>query len=112
MSIITEGLKPAASVEVLVIPEKAGLDQITVYWHNYEPGKGMVTLVCWGCAWNCYFGGMLGETIQEFFLRVGTDYLVPKLGVTRWLKKSRHHDAYLKKLIDAVKSHLRDQGTK
>ena len=97
----------SSDIEVLIIPEQPGLDGITVYWHNYSPGKGMVTLVCWGCAWSCYFGGMSGQTIQQFFRDADTSYLVPKLGITQWLKKGRQHDAYLGRLVDAVKNNLR-----
>ena len=72
------------TVETLQIPHSDSLDPITVYWHNYEPGKGMVTMVCWGCAWNAYFGISTGEeTIQDFF-RKGRCQL-PRQQANAWL---------------------------
>ena len=97
-----------SQVSTLFIPERPGLDAITVYWHNYAPQKGMVTIVCWGSAWNSYFGGM-GEdkTIQKFFAEAYTTYLVDKLGFTQWLKKSKQHEMYLARVIDAIKAALK-----
>ena len=92
------------SVELYEIPEQDGLDSIRVYWHNVAPGKGYVTIVCWGCAWNSYFGGMGDGTIQDFFRRADTNYLVDKLGITQWLKQTKRHGAYLAKIINAVKA--------
>jgi hypothetical protein len=94
-------------VDVLEIPAQPGLDPITVYWHNYEHGKGMVTVVCYGSAWNCYFGGMSGRTIQEFFAYADTSYLTPKLNCAQFLKKNRGHDRYVAQIIDVVKAALK-----
>jgi hypothetical protein len=88
------------------IPEQAGLDKITVFWQDWEPGKGAVTITVWGSAWNCYFGGMGGDTIREFFKDAGTGYLVGKLGITRWLKQSKGHEDYLARIIKAVQHAL------
>ena len=92
-------------IELLEIPEGV-LDSIRVYWHNIEPGKGYVTITCYGCAWNSWFGAMPANTIQEFFKRANTDYLVNKLGVTQWLKQSKRHGTYLARIIEAVKQEL------
>jgi len=94
----------SGTVESLYIPAQDGLDAITVYWHNYEPGKGMVTITCWAAAWNCYFGGMCGQTIQEFFKSAGVDYLTSKLIDNQWQKMTKRHEAYLGKIIRAIKA--------
>lgn len=91
-------------VEILVIPAEGSLDRITVFWQNFDVGKGSVTIVCWGAAWNCSFFGMGGNTIQEFFAKADTSYLVNKLGITQWLKKSKAHDNYLARVISAIKA--------
>ena len=96
---------------MLFIPAQPGLDSITVYWHNYEPGKGMVTIVCYGCAWNSYFNAMSGQTIQEFFAQVDVPYLTDNLGLTQWLKKSPPHLTYLSRLVGAVKVALWSKET-
>jgi hypothetical protein len=84
----------------------ATLDEVIVYWHNVGVGKGYVTLVCWGSAWTAYFGAMGEDTIQEFFSKANRGYLINKLGFTQWLKTSKRHEAYLGRVIDAVKSSL------
>jgi hypothetical protein len=87
----------------------ASLDTITVYWHDYKPGQGMVTLVCWGCAWTAFFGAMSGETIREFFSRADVGYLVTKLGITQFLKQTKTHEKYLGRIVSAVKKFIHDQ---
>ena len=58
-------------------PEK--LDQIICYYEDHSPGKGMITLVCYGEAWSCYWGSMGNENLIEFFLSADTGYLANKL---------------------------------
>jgi hypothetical protein len=95
------------AVAVTTIPEGAGLDTINVYWHDIGPGKGYVTIICWGCAWTAYFGGMGGHNIQSFFASADVPYLINKLGYTQWLKASKKHDAYLGRLVFAIQESLR-----
>ena len=95
-------------VEGMYIPESAGLDGITVFWQNYEPGRGAVTLTVWGSAWTCSFGAMSGETIQEFFAKADVSYLVNKLGITPRLKQSKREEVYLGRIVTAVKKSLAD----
>lgn len=97
------------SVELLEIPEPPDLDSIRVYWHNIAPGKGYVTITCYGCAWNSWFGGMGGMTIQEFFKSAGVDYLVARLGSTQWIKASKQHDKYFTRIVKAVKAALENR---
>jgi hypothetical protein len=97
------------TVEVLDIPGTPSLDRIEVFWRNYEPGRGSVTITCYGSAWTAYFGAMGEFTIQQFFSCAGTDYLVNKLGITPQLKQRKTDHDYLAKIIDAVKSALVDE---
>jgi hypothetical protein len=94
---------PAPQIEVLDIDPQGTLDRITVIWRNWEPGRGQVTILCWGSAWTAYFGAMTSGTIQEFFRRADTDYLVRKLGITEWLKQTKKHENYLTRIVEAVK---------
>lgn len=86
------------------ITDVPGLDTIHVFWQNVEPGKGYVTIICYGSAWTAYFGGMSGKTIQQFFASVDVSYLVNKMGITSTFKAGR--DAYLGKIIKAVQEAL------
>lgn len=98
------------AVEAVQISDIRNLDPITVYWTNWEPGKGRVTIECYGCAWSSRFFGMGTENnIQSFFLTADTEYLVNKLGYTQWLKPSKTHEKYLGRIIDAVKAALRSE---
>jgi hypothetical protein len=94
-------------VDLTIVPHSDGLDEVVAYWRNFEPGKGSVVLTCWGSAWTCYFGGMMGQTIQQFFAGCGADYLVNKLGCTQHLKQSKRNDAYLARIIKAVQATLK-----
>ena len=48
----------ASKVTKLLISEVQGLDPITVFLEDYEPGKGKITVSCWGKSWTAYWGGM------------------------------------------------------
>lgn len=91
------------NLEFQQIPPQGPLDAITVYWHDYSLGKGMVTIICWGNAWTCYFGGMGANTIREFFMQCGKDYLTNKLGCNQVLKQTKKLEQYLMRVIVAVK---------
>ncbi len=97
-------------VQAFRIPPAGALDGIDVIWRNDEPGRGSVTITCWGSAWTCYFGGMCGETIQQFFARADTSYLVSKLGITPHLKGTKKDQQYLARVIDAVKTAMSGAG--
>jgi hypothetical protein len=103
---------PAAdlNIDVLDVASSSGVDSITVFWRNYQPGKGSVTITCYGSAWTAYFGAMSGQTIQQFFARADTDYLVTKLGITPELKQRKRDHEYLARIIDAVKAAMRAES--
>jgi hypothetical protein len=82
------------------------LDPIQVFWVDSGPSAGSVTITCYGSAWTAYFGAMGGRTIREFFADADTGYLTTKLGITPQLKQGKRHDAYLGRIIDAIKEVL------
>tara|TARA_R110000868_G_scaffold44607_2_gene148850 strand:+ start:3539 stop:3859 length:321 start_codon:yes stop_codon:yes gene_type:complete len=82
-----------------------GIDQIIAYWVDVEPGKGYVTLTCYGAAWTAYFGAMGGYTIQGFFERVDVGYMVTKMAAPS-LKQGKRHDAYLERIVTTVQKAL------
>lgn len=92
------------TTETLHIKPSGSLDGITVYFENYDLGRGMVTIICYGAAWSCFFGAMSGRTIRQFVAECDTPYLVNKLGCTQWLKQTKNHEKYLGRVIDAVKA--------
>lgn len=52
------------------------LDPVRVMIENYEPGKGRITITCFGKAWNVGWGSMGSDTVQDFIKRVSNDYLI------------------------------------
>jgi hypothetical protein len=89
-----------AGFEVSDMPD---LDTITVYFHDYELGKGRITVECYGCSWTSYFGAMGEKTIREFVSTAGVDYLVNKLGNAPILKQRKRDSDYLARILTAVK---------
>src|SRR5690606_20733320 len=55
------------------------LDPVTVYTENHEPGKGKITIECYGKSWSSYWGSMSGDTVEAFFCRCDEHYLAGNL---------------------------------
>lgn len=70
MSIVT------STVQKVWIPGSDDLDPITVYLENYEPGKGKITIECWGKAWSAAWPAMRKRSVEQFFIDSGVPYLV------------------------------------
>lgn len=67
-------------VELVVITGAKALDPIRVQLENMEPGKGRITIECYGQAWSAYWGGMgKGRTIDQFFCSCDNGYLAGNL---------------------------------
>ena len=96
----------SVSVDAIQIIGASALDPIHVFWMNVEPGQGYVTIICYGCAWTAYFGAMGERTIQAFFSQADVDYLVTKMGINSALKQGKKYDAYLGRIVKAVKDAL------
>ncbi len=94
-------------IQVTHIPESPGLDSITVYWEDFSPGRGQITITCFGSAWTSWFGGMTAQnTIKQFVAAVSVSYLVDKLGRTPHLYQRKKDLAYLTRVVSAVKGSL------
>lgn len=52
------------------------LDPVRVMIENYEPGKGRITITCYGKAWVGAWLAMGGDSVQEFIKRVSNEYLI------------------------------------
>ena len=73
-------------VEKLRIEDAAPyLSTINVFFEDYEKWRGKVTIECDGDAWSYSWGATARDTIKEFFVEAGTDYLVCKFvtGISR-----------------------------
>ena len=55
-----------SDVLALTISDVERLDPVRVMIENYEPGKGRITVTCFGKAWTGAWFAMGGDTVQEF----------------------------------------------
>lgn len=82
------------------------LDPIRVVIENYEPGKGRITVSCYGAAWAGYWGAMSGQTLEQFFTSCNADYLASNMGSASGLRSGPNYRAYLIRVITAVQHAL------
>jgi hypothetical protein len=94
------------TVNAMEITDHPALDPITVFWEDFSPGKGQVTIICYGAAWTAYWGGMSGQTVKQFFSQCNNDYLIDRLAITQFMKPNKGHKIYLGRIIDAIKSEI------
>lgn len=100
------------TVQVLDIPEKNGMDRITVFWRNWELGRGQVAIAAYGSAWTASFNAMGDRTIQKFFADASVDYMAGKLIDYRFQKRTQPAVSYLERVVVAVKSELQGRVEK
>lgn len=62
-----------------VLSDLDKLDPVTMILEDFGPGKGKLTIDCYGKAWTAYWGAMGSETIAEFINTADVDYLASKL---------------------------------
>lgn len=65
-----------SDVLAFTISEVERLDPVRVVIENISPGKGLLTITCFGRSWNGSWGSMGDDTVQEFVKRVSNDYLI------------------------------------
>lgn len=65
-----------SDVLAFTISDVERLDPVRVMIENYEPGKGRITVTCYGQAWTGAWFAMGGDTVQAFIKRVSNDYLI------------------------------------
>lgn len=85
------------------------LDPITVFFENFEPHTGRITVVCYGQSWTAFFGSMSDQTIEQFIKDVPESYLANKLlpyvGSLK-VKQEKEMYKYLLRIVNAVQSAL------
>jgi hypothetical protein len=78
-------------------------DPITVFFQDFELGKGRVVFECYGQAWAAYWGAMGEKTVREFVKSTSVDYLENKFSPP---KQTKSELLYLRRLITAIKDSL------
>lgn len=99
-------------VRIYQVPAQPGLDPITVFVEQYEPGRGRVTLRCYASAWTAYWGSHGSGPVEEFFCSCSIDYVTDNLvwglnGLFTSRKTEKNHRLYLGRIVEAVQEFLR-----
>ena len=76
-------LAPTMKIEVsetkkIVITGVKSLDPVSVYLEDIAPGQGKVIIECFSKSWAYCWGAMGNETIAQFLITAGDDYLFGK----------------------------------
>lgn len=97
-----------STITKLTISDLPNLDPINVFFEDYGPQRGKVTIEVCGDSWS-YFWGAMGEgyNIKSFFLKAGTDYLVGKLKIG--LKSTIDDDSQEALVLAAKKEIIKDR---
>lgn len=99
------------SVPGLIITNVSGLDPVTVFFQDVEPGKGKVFIECCGRAWSAYWGSIGNFSADQFFALSENDILI-----SSFIAPLKYDDfeikesdvSYLAKIINAIKDALDD----
>lgn len=93
------------TIKKFTITDAARLDPVGIFVEDIEPGKGSITVTCYGRAWTAYWGSMGDRTVQQFMASCGVDYLLGCFGTRLELsvKNQRAEDGYLRRILETVK---------
>ncbi len=68
------------SISCYRVDDAPGLDPITVYVENYEPGKGRMVVTCYASAWTAFWGAMgVEKNLEEFVASCSPDYVADNM---------------------------------
>jgi hypothetical protein len=68
-----------STVQKIRLSKLDALDPVTITLDDQGPGKGGITIGCYGRAWQAWWGDMGDRRIAEFFRSCDGDYLAEKL---------------------------------
>lgn len=97
------------------IPASPGLDPITVYMNDAEPGRGGLLVECYSCAWACFWGSMgNGATVQQFVSTSDEHYVANCLIRARRAyisnrKAEQREMEYLQRICARLIAYLKEQ---
>jgi hypothetical protein len=91
------------------------LDPVSAFIQDFEPGRGQLTLVCWGRAWSHFWGAMgNGSSLRDFLLKADTGYIVMKLmlpGDVMLKRAEKREERWLTQIVEALKRELLEKGS-
>lgn len=98
------------TVAAFEITEAPSLDPIRVTLQHLGEGCGRITIECFGQAWSAFWPGMGKRTLAEFFSNCDVGYLVEHLTPNTPQRPRNRENAYLARIVEAVKASLKENG--
>ncbi len=98
------------TVRMMEIIDAPRLDRIKVVTEDFAPGKGQITIICYGRAWTSYWGGMGDGDVTQFVISMDAEYIAENLlrGMQEPLKRYvKNETAYLVRIVKATQEALR-----
>ncbi|WP_314402367.1 hypothetical protein [Stenotrophomonas rhizophila] len=100
--------QPPPSLTRYRIEDAPGLDPVTVYVENYEPGKGRMVVTCYASAWTAFWGAMGDDTtLEQFVASCSPEYVADNMVWGADTKKSTR--AHADKVAAAVVALFKSQ---
>lgn len=90
-----------SQLKQLVLSGLENLDPVKVVTENFEPGRGTITISCFGKAWTAGWPAMSGRTVEQFFSSASTDYLANCLsrGIQEHQYAEGDHGDFIRKTV-------------
>ncbi len=101
-------LKRDADLTRINIAAQMGLDPITVFTEDFAPGKGRLTLVCYGQAWCCQWNAMSDRAMRQFIIDCDPEYISG--GLLQYRTHNKKDKAYLLRIVTAVRNHMKESN--
>jgi hypothetical protein len=100
--------QPAPSVTRYRIEDAPGLDPVTVYVENCEPGKGRMVVTCYASSWTAFWGAMGADTpLEQFVASCSPEYVADNMVWGADTKKSTR--VHADKVAAAVVAFFKNQ---
>lgn len=64
-----------SKVDKILLTGAKGLDPISLFIEDFEPGRGQITINCYNKSWTSYWGGCGKDGVLSFFLSCDKYYL-------------------------------------
>lgn len=99
------------SVRKITVTGAPSLDPIAVILEDWEPGRGQITISCYGKSWTAYWGGMGERAIAQFFVSCDEHYLAGNLsGIPHEVFDPEHLKESLKRELLADRRKMNISG--
>lgn len=98
-----------SQLKQLILSGLENLDPVKVLTENFEPGRGTITISCFGKAWTAGWPAMSGQTVEQFFSSSSADYLAGCLcrGIPKHRYAEGDHADFIRKTV-LEKRHARE----